>query len=204
MKFSVTVAAAILPLLVAAQVPGAPECAQPCLEAAIAASDCDASDVTCQCSESGRAAIQAEAAPCVLEACTPEEVQQALGAAEEACAAVQPTVTDDQTASETDASTTVTETEPTTTETESTTVSTDDGGEETSTTTEDGEETTTQTSTDAEETTTTTSGGGDDGTATTTADGGDATSTSQALGNNVVVGSTGGVLAAILGAFMIL
>jgi len=208
MKFSVAVAAAVLPLLVVAQdIPGVPECAQPCLATAIEGSDCGADDQTCQCSESGRAAIQEAASRCVLENCTSDEVQQALAAAEEACSNLQPTVTDDQTASDTGSATT-TETVPSATTTESTTISTDtdtDTATDTDTETSTDTDTATMTDTDTADTTsTTTTGGGGDSSTTTTGDGSDQTSTSQALGNAVPVGSTGGILAAIFGAFMIL
>lgn len=74
MRFQATIVAfaASLALTGAQDLSGLPQCALPCLIAALPASGCSSTDVTCQCT-TGQAKIAESLAGCIPSACSAEE-----------------------------------------------------------------------------------------------------------------------------------
>jgi hypothetical protein len=147
---------------------GQPECALPCLMDAIQQIDCAATDSACLCQEDTQAELRGIVAPCLLDACSPQDLLRAQQAAGEACAQQSESGSPSSTASETGTSSTATETDMSSTGTDTTMVTpTTTEVTETFTTT-DGESTMTGTTTTTVVQTTGTDGmptptdGGDD------------------------------------------
>ncbi|ESZ94477.1 hypothetical protein SBOR_5125 [Sclerotinia borealis F-4128] len=87
MKFSIIALAAAATTVSAAEFPGQPACASPCISQAITqGSPCNIEDVGCQCDASNRAGISTAIIPCILSACTGAgELQQASEAGPSRC-----------------------------------------------------------------------------------------------------------------------
>ncbi|CAD6446117.1 a259e408-dc24-49e8-b836-5a204fbb4068 [Sclerotinia trifoliorum] len=81
MKFSIILLAAAT-IISAAEFPGQPACASPCITQAISqGTNCDIEDLACQCQPSNLAGISTAIVPCILGSCTaPGELQQAQAA----------------------------------------------------------------------------------------------------------------------------
>jgi hypothetical protein len=88
MKTAILILAAAAGIASAQDYSSIPECAAPCLQEATSEAGCALDDSACQCKPDFLVALQPIIMPCLLKACSAEEITQSIQAANDICAAV--------------------------------------------------------------------------------------------------------------------